>query len=325
MTKITRGDIVRLYQSPGHPAAFSSPATIFNHFHGKVPLSFIKSALEEVESYTLHREYKRPRKHNPFYSHHRRKDFQADLIVIEELASANDNVKYLLVIIDVFTRKLWVVPLHRKSAQVMKGAIKCWLDSLEEDFSPSMRFFSDKGLEFKCRAVQELLSARGIHQYFSQNVTKAAVVERANRTLQVLIYKYLTESGQNRYVEQLPGLVRTYNSRPHRTLNKMTPNEADKAWNEDKVRDIHIERCGKLLKASRKPLFAVGDTVRIKILAKRPARASRAYAQQFHPEIFEVVSITKNLPVLMYVIKSTETDEVIRGGFYANELTRVRS
>ena len=325
LVKITKADIATLYQTPGHPAAFSSPGGIFNHFRGKVPLDFIKSALEQVDSYTLHREYKRPRFHNPFYSHHRRKDFQADLIVLEELKKANDNVMYLLVIIDVFTRKVWVVPLQRKSATSMKAAIKQWLDSVENDSSPSKRFFSDNGLEFKCQAVQDLLQSRGVHQYFSQNVTKAAVVERVNRSLQVLIYKYLTDSKQLRYLEMLPRLVKTYNSRQHRTLNKLTPNEADDVKNEQKVRGMHIARCAKLLRHSRKAKFQVGDKVRIKILAKRPARASRGYVQQFHPEIFRVERVVDHLPVKMYELKSAEKGDNIKGGFYANELTRVRA
>lgn len=323
LTKITKRDIATLYQTPGHPVAFSSPGTIFNHFQGKVPLHFIKSALEQVDSYTLHREYKRPRRFNPFYSHHRRKDFQADLIVLEELKKANDNVMYLLVIIDVFTRKLWVVPLQRKSAPAMKAAIEQWLDHVESDSSSSKRFFSDNGLEFKCRAVQDLLQSRGVHQYFSQNVTKAAVVERANRSLQVLIYKYLTDSKQHRYLEMLPALVKTYNSRAHRTLNKMSPNQADDVKNEEKIRAMHIARCAKLLRSPRKARFQVGDKVRIKILAKRPARASRGYVQQFLPEIFRVVRVIEHLPVLMYELRSDEKDDIINGGFYANELTRV--
>jgi len=55
---ITKDQIIALYQTPGHPVAFSSPGNIFRYFNGRVPESIIRDALEHIDSYTLHREYK---------------------------------------------------------------------------------------------------------------------------------------------------------------------------------------------------------------------------------------------------------------------------
>ena len=78
----TREELVQLYRTEGHPIAFSAPSKVYKYFGGKLSKAFIVDALEHVDAYTLHREYKRPKVYNPFYAYIRRKTFQADLITI---------------------------------------------------------------------------------------------------------------------------------------------------------------------------------------------------------------------------------------------------
>ena len=63
----------------------------------------------------------------------------------------------------------------------------------------------------------------------------AAVAERANKSLQVLIYKYPSAKETTRYLDELDRLTDSYNSRPHRSLKEMMPNEADEAANPPKA------------------------------------------------------------------------------------------
>ena len=63
----------------------------------------------------------------------------------------------------------------------------------------------------------------------------AAVSERANKSLQVLIYKYPSAKETTRYLDELDRLTDSYNSRPHRSLKEMMPNEADEAANPPKA------------------------------------------------------------------------------------------
>lgn len=312
--------ILRAYNQPGHPIAFSAPATVADYFN--VSVNFAKKALEHDDSYVLHREYKQPRVYNPFYSHSRREQVQADLIDVSKVAGENDGVTFLYVLIDIFTKKVWVYPLKSKSAASMFEATKTWLDSLR--VAPK-RLVTDLGLEFKNRRVQTLLRQRGVEWYAAGGTMKASIAERVNKTLQILIYKYLTAKETTRYIDKLNSIVATYNRRPHRTLKGLTPRLADMPANEALVQSIHHQRYEKIAEKRKTTLpFKVGDMVRVKTQAKKISSSNRAYAEQFHGEYFRIQRINRTLPIAMYYLQSLDTGERIEGGFYANELQRQR-
>ena len=319
--------VARVYKQPGHPVSFSSPNAIFQYFKGQIPLSKIKEALEHIDSYTLHREYKKPHVHNPYFVYQRRRVFQGDLIDIRALTTKNSGFSYLLVIIDIFSRKIWVMPLKKKTGQATASALDDWLKSLDGDISKRSRLLTDAGKEFLNKNVKDVLSKNSIVHDVTKNIYKAAIVERANKSIQIILYKYLTDVGNARYIDILPKLIQSYNNRKHRSLEGLTPNFADEKRNEVKVRSIHRARYDQIKRKSKKSnhqKFFVGDRVRIKIYAQAPSSARRAYLQQFHGELFEVISISLRLPIPFYYLKSMNTNEKIEGGFYANELVRVR-
>jgi len=325
---ITRDFIVELYRTVGHPVAFSSPGTIYKYFNGTVPLAMIKEALEHVDSYTLHKEYKKTAVHNPYYVYRLRKRFQADLIDIAGLKSANSGVTFLLVVIDTFSRKIWVMPLLRKTASDTTNGLRSWLASMTDEKPESL--LTDSGKEFVNKQVKKLMHEHGIELIQSRNVHKAAIVERVNKSIQILIYKYLTDRGEVRYLDVLPQLITTYNDRKHRSLQYMTPNEADDPNNEILIRSIQLSRYAAINKKGRKKSanarskFEIGDSVRIKSLSSGVSNARRAYVQQFHGEYFEITKVSHRMPVTMYELKSLDSGENIEGGFYASELVAVR-
>jgi hypothetical protein len=317
----THEQIIRAFTTPGHPAAFSTPGRVAEHFN--IGLAAAKRALEHVEGYTLHREYKRPRVYNPYYVRGRRKQVQADLIDVSKMRAANDGVTFLLVLIDIFTKRLWVYPLKRKLGELVDGALADWLGSIDR---PPKVLMTDRGLEFTNGAVQQRLAAHGVEWQPANGTLKACIAERVNKTLQILIYKYLTENETMAYLDALPGLVRTYNNRGHRTLQGMTPAEADRPESEHLVQAIFHQRYAKVARHRKSKLpFRVGDLVRLKTQAKQKTSSSaRAYAEQFHEEFYRIVRINRTLPIALYYLKSLVTGDVLEGGAYANELQRQR-
>jgi transposase InsO family protein len=311
-------EIKEAFRKPGHKTAFSAPGNVARAHgisHGRA-----KEILEEVDSYVLHREYKRPSVFNPYYVYRRRELIQADLIDIGELKAHNEGVRYLLLIIDVFTKKIWVYPLKTKEGLVMRNTLERWLDTIGNPVPEA--FATDAGREFFNAPVRDLLAARGVRQEKSTGTCKAAVAERANKSIQILIYKYLSENQTKKYLGKLDDLVATYNKRGHRTLQFMSPNMADLRRNEARVRGIHVERYAKVKKKKLK--FRVGEVVRIKLESKVLSPQSRAYKPQFKGEYFIIREINRRLPVPIYYLKAMNDDEEINGGFYSNELTRVR-
>lgn len=311
-------EIIQQYRTPGHPSAFSAPGNVARVQPG-VGRKLATSALQEIDSYVLHKESKRPKTFNPYFVYKRRQLVQADLIDIRALSRSNSGVNYLLLAIDLFSRKIHVYPLKTKSANDMRAALGQYLNDLGR---PTIKvFMTDAGLEFWNRPVKQLLRSKNIELRLAAGTSKACYAERANKTMQILIYKYLSDRETTKYIDVLQDLVSTYNKRGHRSLNFMSPNEADKPRNALAVRAIAVQRFSHVKR--KKPTMKVGDVVRIKTLAAAPNPARRAYAKQYHGEYFTITRINLTLPIPLYYLKSMNSEEDIRGGFYSNELSKV--
>lgn len=102
------------YKTPGHPIAFSGITNIYNYYKRKLSQNKIKEILSTIESYTLHKGF-RSAQRNPTYSHFKRYMFQMDLLDFQKLAPYNNGIKYLLTVIDTFTRFAFVRGLQDKS------------------------------------------------------------------------------------------------------------------------------------------------------------------------------------------------------------------
>lgn len=322
----TRDELIQLYRTAGHPIAFSAPEKVYQFFKGRLTREFIQDALDHVDSYTLHREFKRPNVYNPYYAYIRRKDFQADLIDIAGLKDANDDTSYLNLVIDTFSRKIWIIPQKNKTGSTTRQAMEAWLSSISRDSHPAKHLLTDNGKEYSNLDCRRLFRQFNVKHDTTQNVLKASIAERANKSVQILIYKYLTDKGEQRYIDILPSLVKTYNNRPHRSLENHSPNFADKKTHELLIRSIHARRyASRHKKLGRKKKFKVGDRVRVKTYATSGiSTVRRAYLQQFKGELFTVESVNTTLPVPMFNIKSMDTEEDIDGGFYSNELQLVK-
>ena len=46
----------------------------------------------------------------------------ADLIDMQAFSKDNNGIKYLLTVIDIFSKKIWIVPLKRKTGQEVANA-----------------------------------------------------------------------------------------------------------------------------------------------------------------------------------------------------------
>lgn len=320
LTERKRNEIIKAYRKPGHPAAFSGPGNISKIFN--ISKKAATKVLEHIDSRTLHREYHRPPIYNPYYVFHRRELIQGDLIDMQKVSQSNDNIKFVLVLIDVFTKKVWLYPLHNKSAEETSARIREWLENLNT--KPRI-LQSDLGTEFTNNKVQQILRSFNVEWQAATGTIKAAVVERVNRTLKTMIFTYLSDREKLRYIDVLHLIKRSYNNKPHRSLKGLTPNEADKIRNELLVRGIHMMRYAKIEEKRKLDLpLELGNTVRIKTSASGVSSSRRIYAEQFHGEYFRITRINRSMPIAMYYVQSLDSGEHIEDGFYAQELQRVR-
>lgn len=240
-----------------------------------------------------------------------------DLIDISQLKQYNDNVTFLLAVIDCYSKKAWIEPMENKSAKTSLRVITKVINNMHP--KPISVLF-DRGTEFKNAQVRKFLEESQIKIIHPSSETKAPHVERFNRSIQDLLYRYMTQYETFRYIDVLQNLVGAYNNRGHKTLKYLTPNNAEKDENSQKVRDALNEYYTKFTTLNKVVKYKVGQIVRIKSLGNR---FDRGYNERFNREHFKIIRINDRMPVVMYILKSLNNDEVIEGGFYAGDLQPV--
>ena len=181
-----------------------------------------------------------------------------------------------------------------------------------------MSLYVDKGSEFFSTRFKNYCKDTGIKLIFSTSLTKAALVERCQRSLQSIIYKYLNRYSTKRYIDKLEDVVKTYNSRVHRSLG-MSPYDAYKPENHDIVMKKHEEKYKFILNKKSKPSYHLNDKVRI-IRLSQPSFKIRSYQPHFTREIFQISAIDTRLPLPRYHLKDLNNDELI-GSFREHELS----
>ena len=115
----------------------------------------------------------------------------------------NRGRKYLLAVINVFSKFGWLTPLKDKTGKSVASALK----TIFKERKPE-KMWVDKGKEFYNKDVKDL----SIELYFTENEEKSSVVERWIWTMKEKMWKYFSTNSTNVYIDVLPVLVREYNN-----------------------------------------------------------------------------------------------------------------
>jgi transposase InsO family protein len=279
----------------------------------------VEDFLADQEAYARHKPVRRNFPRNPTYVHGIDDQWQADLAEVQHLAKENDGIRYLLTCIDVFSKHAWVVAVRSKSKEDM-------VEAFNRLFRTSKRLphrlQTDKGKEFLCKPVQQLLKQRGVRHFTSNSDKKAAVVERFNRTLKMRMFRYLTAENTKRYIDVLQRLVDSYNKSHHRSIG-MAPADVRKQHERHiwyrlyGAADKLLHRRRRLGPGKEEP--EAGEVVRI---SRWKGTFEKGYAPNWSDELFNVHRAVKH-PLPMFELRDAK-DEPIEGRFYAKELQRVR-
>ena len=165
----------------------------------------------------------------------------------------NKNYRYVLVIIDNFSKFGWTVPIKNKNAQIIKDSFENILISSKR--KPNL-IETDRGREFYNNIFQDFLNKNNIKLY-SRNTSYGAVfAERFNRTIRDLLKKIVFEQGDANWIDILPTITKQYNNRIH-SSTKLTPIQASLKKNEGYVYKNLLDKRKKIT-----PKFQINDLVR---------------------------------------------------------------
>jgi hypothetical protein len=241
--------------------------------------------------------------------------FDGDLIQLDSLARDNDNVKYLLCCVDVFTRKLYVRPLKNKTGKSIHAGLK---DIFLNDGIPSVLRFDIEG-GVKSKEVRKFLDVYGVQLFWAYGEPKASNVESVIKTIKNKISRYLFQNHTRRYIDKLQDIVSAYNGSPHSSLNSLTPNSITDANQNEVYENIFKPEHGDNLKLrlKKKTKYKVGQFVRVS--RNRPT-FDKGYSVRYSEEVFKIHAVFPYKTIDLYQLVDLK-GKPIRGKFYAQQLT----
>ena len=237
------------------------------------------------------------------YSAFKDKIWGADLADMQLISKFNKGFRFLLCVIDIFTKYAWVVPLKDKKGTSIVNAFQ---KILKQSARKPNKIWVDKGSEFYNSSFKKLLQDNNIVMYSTHNEGKSVVTERFIRTLKNKIYKCMTSISKNVYIDKLDDIVDEYNNTQHRTI-KMKPIDVNDNTYINNVKEVN----------DKDPKFKVGDHVRI---SKYKSIFAKGYTPNWSGKVF-VIKKVKNTVPWTYVINDLNGEEII-GTFYENELQK---
>lgn len=238
--------------------------------------------------------------------------FQADLVEMIPYAKSNKGFRYILVVIDAFSKYVWAYPVKRKTGKSVAEAMKKVF--LSSKGTPK-NLQTDMGKEFYNSEFKTLMDKFTINHYSTYSNMKSSIVERVNRTLKNMMWKEFSMQGSYKWLQLLPNIVKQYNSTKHRTTG-YKPIEVNR-HNEKKI----LNNAYNYLKTVdvKKAKFKLGDYVRI---SKHRSAFSKGYTPTWSNEIFTISSINLTNP-RTYNLEDEKKEE-IKGGFYEQELQKAK-
>jgi predicted MPP superfamily phosphohydrolase len=196
----------------------------------------------------------------------------------------NDGYVYILHIIDLFSRYLWMFPLQDKEGKTIADCF----NKLAKDGLKPQKLFVDKGSEFYNKYMNYYCEKYDVERYSVTTERKSSVAERNIRTIREILFKYFEKTGKQRWIHILDKVNNFYNNKTHSLLG-LSPSEARDEDNFDHVFNIMNSRSDDWKKRIHNPVkFKVGDKVRIKINKNKFDKGSKP---TFSKDIYTISKI----------------------------------
>jgi len=297
-----------IYYNPTHSVGFGSIKKLSQA--SQLNKTKVGEWLQYQPTYTLHKPARWKFKRRRYVTRGLNMQYQADLADLPNFVKNNDGYRYILTMIDVFSRFAFARALKTKSGVEVANALS---DIFQHRRCKILQ--TDNGKEFYNQHVQEVLKKYDIELFSVNNEIKCALVERFNRTLKDKMFKYFTYNGGRRWIDILQTLINTYNNTTHSSIKRTPASITDELQG-----TVWLEQYGRL-KTGKTPKFKLNDRVRISN-AKR--LFSRGYTPNWSFEEFFIHDINTKYDPIMYTLRDSN-DEIVQGRFYSYELQSIKN
>ena len=306
--KVLRDKVYNIASNPKYDGYQRGLASMVYKFFDKKSMgsgiNTIKSS-SSILADELHKPIIKKFKKRKVYSQFKDNIWGVDLADMQSLSRKNKGIKYLLCIIDLYSKYAFVIPLKDKKGISILNAFN---EIIKQYNRKPNKIWVDQGGELYNNIFKKWFSDNDIIMYSMYNESKSVVAERFIRTLKSKLYKHMTAIGKSVYYDVLDDVVNKYNNTKHSTI-KVKPIDVG-----DNNKRVDIDEYNE--KDSR---FKVGDRVRI---SKFKNIFAKGYTPNWSSEIFIVDKIKDTFPYT-YNLKDLNDEEII-GSFYDQELQKTK-
>lgn len=268
-----------------------------------------------------------------------------DLVDMSRFKGANRQYRYILTVVDVFSRYIWLMGLKKKESEDVRDA----MDKIIEGVGDKPRLLmSDNGGEF-VGLLAEYCKDQGIKQIHSRSYSPESngLVESINRRVRDMLNHIMVRHGDRKWVEYLDLASEAWNTSKHGG-QKHSPDylylshEGDFDKERDEARQVLENKAEKVIKRNTAEEYETGDVVRVALAAtdsrvRKEMKTNRVRNLKNHPikwspDLYRVVSVMKAQTVdnERFTKWRYTLEPVAEGGknyglkqFFANELQLV--
>ena len=142
-----------------------------------------------------------------------------DILDLKDYVPENNRgYKYVLVIIDNFSKFGWTIPIKNKNAITIKDSFENIL--IDSKRKPNL-IETDRGKEFYNNIFQDL-NKNNIKIYSKNSSFGSVFAERFNRTIRDLLKKPVFDKGDGKWIDILQVITKQYNNKIH-SSTKLSP------------------------------------------------------------------------------------------------------
>ena len=276
--------------------------------HSEIKKNDVKTFLENQKEYELLKiKTKKKKKAGHITASYFKNIAQMDIYDLSKYAGSNKNYKYILALVDVFTRKAYVRPMKKKDVFAVLTNLQDIF--LNDAYIPHV-ITSDMDKTFVSEKIQKLFMDNDIHHdviIAGNDHNILGIIDRFALTLKNIFSKIFIRNNRLNWIEHLYTVVKQYNNTGHSALDGLTPNEATKPLYHE---SILLLNNAKINKKSIKSDFLPGDNVR--------KRINKFFRKGTEPKVSDkiyVVTASNGLRVTLSNGKTYHEADIIKTNF----------
>ena len=214
---------------------------------------------------------------------------QMDIFDMQNYTRTNKGYKYILCIIDVFTRKVWTYAMKKKDNDNVQESFKKFLQQSGIQNNTPTILMSDNDSTFINKSFQEILEKNKIiHQpNIIDDHHALGLIDRFARTIKTIFTRLFVQTKSDNWIDHIDEIVGNYNNNGHTSIDNIKPNDAFLKKNLKKIYNINYEKSLFNISVSD---IDVNDKVRIKLKGKFRKGTDARYTD----EVYTVTKVRGN-------------------------------